>query len=339
MTIIVVPEAGRRTVTFKFSLYWLLPLVVALIGLPAAVHMQYRQNQAMQDQLSELDRLRRTNRLQESEIEGLQAKANQTDDKLTELQALETQIRDLVGQPLPSRGGGGSLQQLQTDGRGGPSEASLVLTNMPTLSAMLPPEVRTYLFAKRDTLPMQLETPAAYGVKPPRGTETTDQLSARMDEQLTAIERLSAELTESKDAVAEHIDYLAHLPSGWPVTGGAFTDRYGWRWSPFGWGRQWHDGLDIAQDYGVPVAATADGVVIHSGWKSGGYGYTVMVDHGYGMVTMYAHMSDTKPDLWQEVKRGEVVGWVGSTGNSTGPHLHYEVHVNGVPDDPAKYLQ
>lgn len=338
MTVIVVPETGKRTVSFRFSPYWFLPLAVLLIGLCTAVYLQHRQNQVMQAQLTELDSLRRTNRLQEAEIEGLQDKANQTDRKLSDLQTLEEQLRAIVGQPVPSRGGD-LPQGARADGRGGPSGTSQALSNLPSLGAMLPPDIRTYLFGKRDTLPMHLRLPANYEDEPEATDIATAQLTMKLGDQLAAMDRLTAELTESQQAVTEHLDYVAHLPSGLPVPDGPFTDRFGWRWSPFGWGRQWHDGLDIAQDYGVPIVATADGVVIHSGWKSGGYGYTVMVDHGYGLITMYAHMSDTKPELWQAVKRGEVIGWVGSSGYSTGPHLHYEVHVNGVPVDPAKYLQ
>lgn len=339
MTIIVVPETGKRTVSFRFSLYWILPVVLLLAGLSTAVYVQYRQSQAMQSELAELDVLRRTNRLQEAEIEGLQSKATKTDKKLSELQALEEQLRTIVDQPLPARGGGGALEPVHTAGRGGPADTRQALTNLPSLGAMLPPDIRTYLFAKRDTLPMYMRVPANYSGQPAEEIMTTAELDRKLEEQLATMDRLEVELTNGQQEVTEHLDYVAHLPSGMPVADGPLTDRFGWRWSPFGWGRQWHDGLDIAQDYGVPIVATADGVVIHSGWKSGGYGYTVMIDHGYGLVTMFAHMSDTKPDVWQEVKRGDVIGWVGSSGSSTGPHVHYEVHVNGVPVDPVKYLQ
>jgi murein DD-endopeptidase MepM/ murein hydrolase activator NlpD len=340
MTIIVVPETGKRTVSFRFSLYWIIPVMVLLVGLSSAVYLQYRQNQAMMKQVAELDGLRRTNRLQEAEIDGLHAKATQTDQKLSELKLLEEQLRTIVDPPLPARGAEGPTKPLHTSGRGGPSETSSAFTNIPSLGAMLPPDIRTYLFGKRDALPMHLQVPETAKIDHP-GTDAaaTEDLGLRFDGQLATMERLTAGLTETQQAVTEHLDYVAHEPSGIPVSGGSFTDRFGWRWSPFGWGRQWHDGLDIAQDYGVPIAATADGVVIHSGWKSGGYGYTVMIDHGYGLVTLYAHMSDTKPDLWQEVKRGDIIGWVGSSGSSTGPHVHYEVHLNGVPVDPVKYLQ
>lgn len=339
MTVIVVPETGKRTVTFRFSLLWLTPLAVLILGLALAVYLQHESNQSMHAKLTELDTLRRTNRLQEAEIETLRNKVTETDQKLSELEVLENQLRDIVGQGLPSRGSSIQIDPVHMNGRGGPPDSERATANLPTLGSMLPPDVRAYLFTRRDTLPMHLRQPAVHQEDPAAALTTVDDLKARLDQQLGTMTRLSSELAEGKETVLAQLDYLAHRPSGLPVSGGLFTDRFGWRWSPFGWGRQWHDGLDIAHDTGEPVVATADGIVIHAGWKSGGYGYTVMIDHGYGFVTMYAHLDDYKPDVWQEVKRGQVIGWVGDTGNSTGPHLHYEVHVNGVPNDPVKYLQ
>lgn len=339
LTVIVVPETGKRTLTFRFSLLWFAPVIVLIAVLALSALVQTRANRQLEGRLAELDSLRRTNRLQEAEIETLRNKVTQTDQKIAQLEALELQLRELVGQDMPSRGGSPSLEPLHSTGRGGPPAAEQTLTNMPSLGAMLPPDVRAYLFTKRDTLPMDLREPAARPEDRKVTRTTVEELGTQLDKQAGAMERLVADLSDSRRTLLEHIDLVAHVPSGLPVSGGTFTDRFGWRWSPFGWGRQWHDGLDIAHDYWTPVVATADGVVILSGWKSGGYGYTVMVDHGYGYVTMYAHLSDTKPAVGDEVKRGTLIGWVGSTGNSTGPHLHYEVHANGVPVDPVKYLQ
>ncbi|HYG59898.1 MAG TPA: M23 family metallopeptidase, partial [Symbiobacteriaceae bacterium] len=81
------------------------------------------------------------------------------------------------------------------------------------------------------------------------------------------------------------------------------------------------------------------GTVVHAGWMVGGYGYTVVIDHGYGFTTLYAHFDEVNSSVGDVVSRGDVIGWVGSTGNSTGPHVHYEVHVNGVPVDPMRYAQ
>ncbi len=129
---------------------------------------------------------------------------------------------------------------------------------------------------------------------------------------------------------------LASTPTIWPIRGWV-TSPFGHRVSPFTGTLQMHDGLDICARLGTPIKASADGLVIYSGWKSQ-YGKTVTIDHGYGYLTRYAHMSKIISKNGQRIKRGEIIGNVGSTGRSTGPHLHYEVRVNGLPVDPKKYL-
>lgn len=129
---------------------------------------------------------------------------------------------------------------------------------------------------------------------------------------------------------------LASTPTIWPVKGW-ITSSFGQRISPFTGMLQMHEGLDIAARIGTPVKASADGVVIYSGWKSD-FGKLVTVDHGYGYRTRYGHLSKIYVKNGQRVKRGETLGAVGNTGRSTGPHLHYEVKVRGLPVNPKTYL-
>ncbi len=129
---------------------------------------------------------------------------------------------------------------------------------------------------------------------------------------------------------------LASTPTIWPVRGW-ITSSFGKRTSPFTGRVQMHQGLDIAARPGTPVKATAEGVVIYSGWKSD-FGKLVTIDHGYGYRTRYGHLSKIYVKNGQRVKRGDTVGAVGSTGRSTGPHLHYEVKVRGLPVNPKTYL-
>ncbi len=116
----------------------------------------------------------------------------------------------------------------------------------------------------------------------------------------------------------------------WPVRG-RVTSEYGWRW-----GRM-HQGIDIAAPTGTPIAAAKDGVVIHSGRMSG-YGNVVIIDHGRGFSTVYAHQSRIAAREGQSVSQRQVIGYVGSTGRSTGPHLHFETRVNGSAHNPRRYL-
>jgi murein DD-endopeptidase MepM/ murein hydrolase activator NlpD len=127
------------------------------------------------------------------------------------------------------------------------------------------------------------------------------------------------------------------IPSIWPVHG-TLRSGVGIRSNPFGGSSlEYHKGQDIAAPSGTPVIATADGNVIIAGWLKG-YGNVVYIDHGNGISTRYGHLSRIDVALGQPIKRGEQLGLVGSTGRSTGPHLHYEVRIDGQPTSPLKYL-
>ena len=116
----------------------------------------------------------------------------------------------------------------------------------------------------------------------------------------------------------------------WPVQG-PVTSPFGWRW-----GRM-HEGIDIGVPYGTPIHAAASGTIIYCGWEEG-YGNLTVIDHGNTLATAYGHQSSIAVSCGQQVTQGQVIGYVGSTGHSTGPHLHFEVRVNGAPVDPMGYL-
>lgn len=138
------------------------------------------------------------------------------------------------------------------------------------------------------------------------------------------------------EKIAEQVKNLATTPSIWP-TSGEVTSGFGWRNSPWGDGSELHPGIDIANSMGTPIFATADGVVVQCGW-SGGYGNIVQIDHGNGIETIYGHNSRIVVNPGQSVKKGQVISYLGSTGRSTGPHVHYEVRVNGTAVDPIRFL-
>ena len=122
----------------------------------------------------------------------------------------------------------------------------------------------------------------------------------------------------------------------WPVSG-PITSPFGWRTSPFG-GSEFHTGIDIGVPYGTPIHAADGGNVVWAQWM-GGYGNAVVIDHGGGLSTLYGHQSSLNVSVGQGVTRGQVIGYVGSTGMSTGPHLHFEVRLNGKPVNPLGYLK
>jgi len=160
------------------------------------------------------------------------------------------------------------------------------------------------------------------------------------EEYLQEVEALAAESASLAAAIREAQAQAAAGSSGagtasasgfiWPVNG-AVVSGFGWRW-----GRM-HEGIDISASSGTPIWAAAAGTVIHAGWL-GGYGNLVVVDHGDGLATAYAHASAILVGVGQQVSQGETLSLVGSTGNSSGPHLHFEVRVNGAAVDPLFYL-
>ena len=122
----------------------------------------------------------------------------------------------------------------------------------------------------------------------------------------------------------------------WPISG-PITSEFGWRTHPIFGSARFHSGLDIGGDYGLPIHAAASGVVIESGWI-GGYGNTIMIEHGGGIVTLYGHNESLAVGVGQQVNQGDVIAYCGSTGNSTGPHCHFEVRLGGEPVSPWDYL-
>jgi len=127
------------------------------------------------------------------------------------------------------------------------------------------------------------------------------------------------------------------VPSLWPVRG-RITAGFGQREDPFSGEGAFHSGVDISVPFGTNVEAGGEGIVMNAGWDAG-YGNEILLDHGYGLMTRYGHLSKLFVVMGQEVKRGQLIGEVGMTGRATGPHLHYEVLVNGTPVNPIKYLR
>jgi murein DD-endopeptidase MepM/ murein hydrolase activator NlpD len=134
------------------------------------------------------------------------------------------------------------------------------------------------------------------------------------------------------------ISTAVSIPSRMPVEGVHLTSSYGMRWHPVLGGRRAHKGVDLAGPIGTPVHATADAVVGKAEWFSS-YGLYVQLEHGADIETRYGHMSRLNVAAGQHVRKGDVIGYIGTTGRSTGPHLHYEVRIAGVAVNPIPYMQ
>lgn len=157
------------------------------------------------------------------------------------------------------------------------------------------------------------------------------------------LEKLSAEATRQEQSLQELQAYfqsqssrLASVPSVWPTRGWVTSD-FGSRLDPYTSDRVMHAGLDIAGPHGKDVIAPSDGTVVFAGLE-GGYGNVLVIDHGYGIKTRYGHLASIRVKPGDKIKRGQEIANIGNTGRSTGPHLHYEVRVNGIAQNPRKFI-
>lgn len=162
-------------------------------------------------------------------------------------------------------------------------------------------------------------------------TQRLDLFERQLYAQSLSFDQLRVSAIEQKDK-------LAHIPSVLPIDVKDYTvaSGYGYRNDPIYGTTKFHEGLDFAAQIGTPVFATADGVVEDAGWK-GGYGQCIDLSHGYNYITRYGHLSEILVEPGKTVKRGEMIGKVGSTGKSTGPHLHYEVRFKDEAQNPVNY--
>ena len=190
------------------------------------------------------------------------------------------------------------------------------------------------------TTPGTKSTDPSYNGKGGPGADISMMdVAAAQNKNLTSqIDRQKKNMHELLSIIEGRNNRLSILPDLWPTDGGVISSLYGGRTGPINGGFDWHPGLDIAVDIGTPVYAAAMGTVEMAGWN-GGYGQYVKIRHGNGYESAYGHMSGIAVTTGQQVRKGEIIGFVGSTGYSTGPHLHFEVFVDGENIDPLYMLK
>lgn len=258
-------------------------------------------------QMEELKHLRRVNQVQEGQILSLSEEAHLIADKMKALQELDREIRELL-----------QLEDFQ----------DIMSHSDPGRSALLS---RGLDYNARNFV-QNTETEAEMG-----GIDGDIQpLFTRLEELDGDLPGVRAALEELKILVEEKQEELAGTPSIWPTTG-RVTSPFGERRSPFSRRITFHNGIDIGAKRGTPVYAAARGVVETAAYN-GGMGRMVSISHPYGHKTIYAHLTSYVVAAGDWVEKGDLIGHVGSTGYSTGPHLHYEVHVKGEPQDPMLFL-
>ena len=197
-------------------------------------------------------------------------------------------------------------------------------------------------FVKKLSVMAGLDASQGTGVGGPRDVDftTTNSAYAQVKEELDHMESELLDLEQKSRVLERFYDentlMLASTPSIWPVRG-YLSSSFGYRKDPFTGQREMHYGLDISTQSGRPVVATADGIVLYAS-RRGTYGNVAVVDHKFGLMTRYAHLSGFNTRAGRRVKRGDVIGYVGSTGRSRAPHLHYEVWVDNRTVHPLNYV-
>ena len=254
---------------------------------------------------------RAENQLLRQRLRGLEARQTRVDKGLARISALDSKIRRMTVEDRGMRAFGvGPLAELELSEQG-------------------------LLEGDSQLRPQEFELSSMDGLDGLR--EQLDELDGRAEELEGRVRQEEESLTELRSYLDDRISVLRASPSAWPVRGWV-TSHFGWRESPHGSGTKRHVGLDIAAPIGTPIVAAADGYVIFAAYDRA-YGNVMVVDHGYGLTSKYAHCSKFIAETGDRVKRGELIARVGNTGRSTGPHLHFEVREDGVPTNPLKFLR
>jgi len=203
------------------------------------------------------------------------------------------------------------------------------------LAGLAETEARVRQLAAFDRSPVTVPV-AVGGIPDSTDVDAISAIEQRVSQLQVAIDLRRQSQEDVRNLLNDKVSVSRATPNGWP-TKGWITSYFGMRQIPYADGRRIHEGIDVAANTGTPVFATADGVVSRVEYSES-YGKTVILDHGYGYRTLYAHNSKSLVKPGMRIRRGDKIAEVGSTGKSTGPHVHYEVQLNGVPIDPRNSL-
>lgn len=254
------------------------------------------------------------NELYRSQLKMADEKMQALENKAKTVEKISGQLQELV------RTNGGTVPENTGMGTGGIGGASTV------------PDIAKTAGNKKED-----DEKIAVSETPGELLKEMRRLDELLDKQIRLVVALRSEfMNQAYGAVSSVVNPTAETPNIWPVAG-PISSYYGYRTSPGGIGSTFHEGVDIAGDYGTPIFATAAGTVTQAGWV-GGYGYLVEVKHADGIVTRYGHNSAVLVYEGQHVDQGSMIALMGSTGNSTGPHCHYEVRIHGEAVDPMYFL-
>jgi len=336
-TVLIIPEKNSKVRRIVVPA-WLARFSIVALFLGSTLSTIFILNYwFIMGQIGENKELRLENRRLRQEVQLFQTRMDAIEKTVERVRAFSTRLRVITN--LEERG---SLQSYNT-------KLPDAATNIGT----------TQIAASEDTSsPSEGPYDAIVGVPSESGSGDTHAVSSRalaeespedallreqfgaLDNRLNAFHAQALEveqiLQDEYELLADQKSFLGALPTRRPAVG-YFTSGFGVRKSPYGGRDKMHEGLDIANHIGTTIFATADGTVTFAETKPG-YGQTVIVDHGYGLETWYGHTKKILVERGKKVRRGDRIALLGNSGRSTGPHLHYEVRVNGTPVDPLSYI-
>lgn len=304
-TVLVLSDADTKIKKFKFHSNWLRVVFIIsgilLLSVAILVSNLLIIRDHLDNKIAELERLKEKVSYQEIEVANLESKSEEIKTKTKILEDYLSQVEDLdkMVRDITGKGGfEGEITAYNTD-----LSANVDYANDTS-------EMFYYNF---------------------NDAEDLDNINKILDELIAKAPDISAKLSEDQQHMEDHIYKIDHTPDTWPTTGmltSIFHERRG---------RSLHGGIDIANSKGTDICSAAAGVVIFAA-RNQGFGNEVIVHHGFGFMTVYAHLSKISVTVGEEVQKGQLLGKMGSTGYSTGPHLHFEVIKDNVQVNPLDYL-
>lgn len=306
-TVLIVPERSAKVQRLKIPQRSLLQLAFGVVGFVAVLAFMVVHYLFIVDQAAENASLKEENVMLKTRLRVVQDEIARIDGTLQRIDQFSTRIRAITQLNDPDR--------------------NLAIGPLSADPNAKPPEV---LYASGERIDYEDEV-------------MDSKLALRLID--SSLDGLETDASHTEENARQLHDYfndrenlLATTPSIRPTQSRLLTSAFGVRTDPYTDHQVMHKGIDFAADHGAPVIAPADAVVIFVGNRGNGYGKTVVLDHGYGVQTHYAHLSTFNVEVGQRIKRGQNIAAVGNTGRSTGAHLHYEVRYNGIPQDPERFI-
>jgi murein DD-endopeptidase MepM/ murein hydrolase activator NlpD len=311
-TIMIVPEKTTQVRKILIPAWVVRLAAVAIAVLIVLVGVMVANYGYVMSQVGENNELKTENRRLRQQVQVFKSKMGTLESAMERVKTFSTRLKVITG--AEDRGGVAALMKQLPDASANLGPAREVPAEVAAIEAELDP---------RDPEHEELRT---------QYQELDLKISSMTAESLS----LEQNLQDQYEHLVDQKAFLAALPTRKPAIG-YFTSGFGIRRAPFGGKVKMHEGLDIANHPGTAIKATADGVVTFANTKAG-YGQTVILDHGYGLQTWYAHTRKILVKNGSKVHRGDTIALLGNSGRSTGPHCHYEVRVNGIPVDPLSYI-